>query len=214
MIEIIPNWHPIFVHFPIAFATASVFFFVAAKLFRRKKWAVQCLLVGRWMLWGAVIFAGIAAIFGWFAYNSVAHDEAGHLAMTLHRNWALSVLVSLLLLVVIETRSRRSAATPSYAFLVLMVTAWLLVIGTAWHGGELVYRHGLGVMSLPDAEGSDHPHEHGTDHGEIPVQGGDISHEDDPVYSRADAANTVNTPPSKTDHTHGFETPPHDRAAR
>jgi uncharacterized membrane protein len=25
MIEIIPNWHPVFIHFPIAFATAAVF---------------------------------------------------------------------------------------------------------------------------------------------------------------------------------------------
>ncbi len=31
---------------------------------------------------------------------------------------------------------------------------------TAWYGGELVYRHGLGVMALPKA--SDHTHAKGT----------------------------------------------------
>ena len=42
MIEIIPNWHPVFVHFPIAFATASVFFLVAARLLKDKTLAALC----------------------------------------------------------------------------------------------------------------------------------------------------------------------------
>ena len=150
MIEIIPNWHPVFVHFPIAFATASVFFFVAGKLFKEKKLAAQCLLVGRWMLWAAAILVCVAAVFGWLAYNSVEHDEAGHLAMTMHRNWALAALGALVSLAALDAWSQRSIATPSYGFLLLLVVAWLLVVSAAWHGGEVVYRHGLGVMALPD----------------------------------------------------------------
>ena len=167
MIEIIPNWHPVFVHFPIAFATAAVFFFVAGKLFKEKTWVAQYLLVGRWMLWAAANFACIAAVFGWLAYNSVAHDEAGHLAMTMHRNWALAALGALVLLAALEAWSRRSAEPPSYGFLILLVAAWLLVVSAAWHGGEVVYRHGLGVMALPDihdeqddAGGHEHIHPH------------------------------------------------------
>ncbi len=171
MIEVIPNWHPVFVHFPIAFATASVFFFVAAKLFKEKTLAAQCLLTGRWMLWAAAIFVCIAAWFGWLAYNSVEHDEAGHLAMTTHRNWALGALGALVLLAAFEVWSRRFAAKPSYGFLILLIGAWLLVVSAAWHGGELVYRHGLGVMALPDvhdehnsamhdADGHAHTHSH------------------------------------------------------
>lgn len=76
MIEIIPNWHPVFVHFPIAFATAPVFFVAIGKLFNNKSWAAQSLATGRWMLWTAAIFACVAAVFGWFAYNSVDHDDA------------------------------------------------------------------------------------------------------------------------------------------
>jgi uncharacterized membrane protein len=152
MIEIIPNWHPLFVHFPIAFATAAVFFMALGKLFKIKPWATQCRIFGRWMLWAAAIFACIAALFGWFAYNSVDHDDAGHLAMTLHRNWALGTLGALLLLVVIDVWPKRSTAQPSYGFLLLMFTVWLLVISTAWHGGELVYRHGLGVLALPEVD--------------------------------------------------------------
>lgn len=162
MIEIIPNWHPLFVHFPIAFATAAVFFVLIGKLFKVKPWATQCLIFGRWMLWAAALFTCIAAVFGWFAYNSVKHDEAGHLAMTLHRNWALGALGTLLLLVALALRTKRT--TPSYGFLLLMLVAWLLVTSTAWRGGELVYRHGLGVMALPevaDEQDSSAPHDDG-----------------------------------------------------
>lgn len=80
MVEIIPNFHPALVHFPIAFATAAVAFIAIAALFRNWSYAAQCLITGRWMLWGAALFALIAAVFGWFAFNSVAHDEVSHVA--------------------------------------------------------------------------------------------------------------------------------------
>ena len=165
MIEIIPNWHPLFVHFPIAFATAAVFFVLIGKLFKAKPWAKQCLIFGRWMLWAAALFACIAAVFGWFAYNSVEHDEAGHLAMTLHRNLALMALGALVLLAVIDLWPKRTATLPSYGLLTLLIASWLLVVNAAWHGGEVVYRHGLGVMALPDVESEAQPHQHdGAEH--------------------------------------------------
>ena len=171
MIEIIPNWHSVFVHFPIAFATASVFFFVAARLLKGKTLAAQCLHTGRWMLRAAAIFACIAAVFGWLAFNSVEHDEAGHLVMALHRNWALGALGALILLAVWDLSFRRTAKPPTSEFLILLIGGWLLVASAAWHGGELVYRHGLGVMALPDmhdeqdatahgAGGHEHTHTH------------------------------------------------------
>lgn len=172
MIEVIPNWHPAFVHFPIAFATAAVFFMAIGKLCKMKSWAKQCLIFGRWMLWGAALFAGIAAVFGWFAYNSVEHDEVSHAAMTLHRNWALATLAGLSLLTVWDYRRGRSGQLPSSGLLILLGVAWLLLMSTAWHGGELVYRYGLGVMSLPDVESEAEPHQHGGAehaHDELPI---------------------------------------------
>ncbi|MCF6301365.1 MAG: hypothetical protein L3J52_09655 [Proteobacteria bacterium] len=40
----------------------------------------------------------------------------------------------------------------------LFVIAFLLLGITAFKGGELVYRYGLGVMSLPEVEGEGHAH--------------------------------------------------------
>ena len=52
----------------------------------------------------------------------------------------------------------------SRVFIVAMVISGTVLMSTAWHGGELVYRYGLGVMSLPKAEGDGHDHSHGGGH--------------------------------------------------
>lgn len=207
MIEIIPNWHPAFVHFPIAFATAAVAFIVAGTLFRNWSYAAQCLMTGRWMLWGAALFALIAAVFGWFAYNSVKHDEISHAAMTVHRNWALGALSALLALAAWDVWRGRSGKMPSPGFLVLLVAAWLQVMSTAWHGGELVYRYGLGVMALPKPEGSDHAHEHAEGHGDMPAQEEAAPHED--AHGHDDPGNGAGTAPNKAGHAHAPGAPPH-----
>lgn len=71
MPEIIPNLHPLLVHFPIVLVSVSVFFHVAALP---------------------------TAFFGWQAFNNVNHDEAGHVAMLAHRAWALSTRAVLVVL--------------------------------------------------------------------------------------------------------------------
>jgi len=230
MFEIIPNWHPAFVHFPIVFATAAVFFAALGVLYKTKPWAQQCLLFGHWMLWAAAIFACIAAVFGWFAYNSVEHDEAGHQAITLHAYWALSAVGALVLLAALDAHSRRFVGMPGYGFLVLLAVAWALVISTAWHGGEVVFRHGLGVMSLPKPENHGHDHAHGEGHeevhGVVPISGvaalpedthdhghdGTANDEHQHDAESADKTPTVNgagTAPKKAAHTHAPGTPPH-----
>ncbi len=226
MIEIIPNFHPAIVHFPIAFVTAAVAFITVGTVFGSRSYAAQCLMTGRWMLWGAALFALIAAAFGWFAFNSVAHDEVSHAAMILHRNWALGALTALLPLAAWDVWRGRSGRMPSPGFVALLVVAWLLVMSTAWHGAELVYRHGLGVMSLPKPEGADHSHEHGSGHSAIPAQGANTLHEDVHAHSHEGAANVehphdaepdpkapatdgAGTAPKRTVHTHAPGAPPH-----
>jgi uncharacterized membrane protein len=223
MIEIIPNWHPLFVHFPIAFATAAVFFMAIEKTFKVKPWATQCLIFGRWMLWAAALFTCVAAVFGWLAYNSVEHDAPSHAAMMLHRNWALATLAALSVLAAWDFWRGRSGQLPSGGLVFLLGVVWLLLISTAWHGGELVYRYGIGVMSLPKSKGGGHIHARGQAHNEMPAQGeiapqDSTHHHVDEVNSEPSgdgkldheipAINGANTP-QKTGHTHALGTPPH-----
>jgi uncharacterized membrane protein len=160
VIEIIPNWHPIFVHFTLALWTVATGFFLVAMVWNENRWRAQWLHVARWNLWLGALFALATAVAGWLAYNSVSHDAISHVAMTEHRNWALATLAVMLPLSAWCAWRYRRARELGPGFAVLLVIGLGLLGATGWHGGELVYRYGLGVMSLPAAEGEGHDHEH------------------------------------------------------
>lgn len=166
MIEIIPNYHPIFVHFTVALLSISAGFFVLAYLFRRHKWRQQWLTTAYWNLWVGAGLTLVTVAAGWHAFNTVDHDTPSHEAMLEHRNWAL-VTVTVILLVAAWSARRYAKSRPQNPLFVgSMVLVWALVTATAWHGAELVYRYGLGVMSLPKVEshGAGHGgHTHGSD---------------------------------------------------
>lgn len=160
MIEIIPNWHPILVHFTIALLSTSVGLFLLAALLKTHRWREQWLSVANWNLWIGAGFAILTALAGWDAYNTVAHDTPSHAAMTDHRNWALATLAIFLVLAAWSIVRHRAKKLPDLPFLIIAVIAGGLLMSTGWHGAEAVYRYGLGVMSLPQVEGEGHAHEH------------------------------------------------------
>ncbi len=163
MFEIIPNWHPIFVHFTVALLSLSVGLFVVTHFMSgplKEQWQI----VAKWCLWFGAGFTLITGATGLYAYNTVAHDTPSHLAMTEHRNWAIatiSLFVAMAIWSVVWIRQRKPL---NVIFIVAMVISGGVLASTAWHGGEVVYRYGLGVMSLPKAEGDGHNHSHGGGH--------------------------------------------------
>ena len=161
MITIIPNWHPIFVHFTIGLLGISVFFYLASSFLPvsdelKKNWQI----VARWCLWSGMAITIGTLLAGYFAYNSVAHDTPSHEAMTEHRNWAFATAASFALLTIWSIWIYRKQQVPGMAFLLFALLSGGLLASTGWHGGEAVYRYGLGVMSLPQSEGEGHAHEH------------------------------------------------------
>ena len=163
MFEIIPNWHPIFVHFTVALLSLSVGLFVVT-YFMSGALKEQWQIVAKWCLWFGAGFTLITGATGLYAYNTVAHDTPSHLAMTEHRNWAIATItlfVAMAIWSVVWIRQRKAL---NVIFIVAMVISGGVLASTAWHGGEVVYRYGLGVMSLPKAEGDGHNHSHGGGH--------------------------------------------------
>ena len=161
MIEIIPNFHPVVVHFPIALTIVAFATALASQLFKKRVFANQLATVSHYLLWLAAATALVAVAFGWLAYNSVNHDDAGHAAMTVHKFWAFTTTAVLVLLALFDFKKQQSSAIMPMYLVCLLGLASVLVSSTAWLGGEVVYRHGIGVMSLPVQESLEgRPHAH------------------------------------------------------
>ena len=166
-IEIIPNWHPILVHFTIALLSVSVVLFLAESFVRKWKLHIQLVTVARWNLWLGSLAAIATVIAGFDAFNSVAHgSEAQHLAMLDHRNWALSTAALFIVLAIWSlSSSLRGKAdfrrSKNLVFVSLMAVAGLMLTATGYKGAELVYRHGLGVIPMQVGMTAGHNHSHG-----------------------------------------------------
>ncbi len=168
MPEIIPNYHPIFVHFTVALLSVSTVLFITALLLKQilpESLRNQLLIVARWNLWLGASITLVTVAAGFQAYNSVAHDGPSHAAMTDHRNWALATAGLFGVVAIWSVFRARSGSAPGRLFVVLLLAAQLVLLSTAWRGGELVYRYGLGVMSLPQSQGDGHDHSHGPGEG-------------------------------------------------
>ena len=165
MIEIIPNSHPIFVHFTVALFTTSVGLYGLAYIFSRLNLASQSLInefeiTARWCLWVGALITLFTVAAGLYAYCTVGHDETSHAAMHIHRNWALLTASAILLITVWSVWRYFHQQTVTLVFFLLLLLVEGALLSTAWHGSELVYRYGLGVMSLPKSGEHGHHHHH------------------------------------------------------
>ena len=163
MLEVLPNWHPIFVHFTVALTTVSLILFccsIALTHYEHEhKHLLRILSYGN--LWLAGIFTVFTALSGWYAFNTVAHDTPSHMAMTIHRNWAIAAVV-LIVLGAIWSYQYISTGHEHHKkmMVVLLVGIAVILPVTAWKGGEVVYRYGLGVISIPQVDNHGHDHVH------------------------------------------------------
>lgn len=163
MIEIIPNWHPIFVHFTVALFSTAVVFYSFDYLFKKLKFypklSADFEIVARWCLWTVSIIVIGTITTGLYAYYTVQHDTPSHLVMTNHRNWAIPTASAMLIVALWSAWQtyKRKAINGIFIFALLVVQVALL--STAWHGAELVFRYGVGVMSVPKSEVAGHHHQ-------------------------------------------------------
>ena len=151
--EIIPNLHPVFVHFTVALIIVSTALFIFAKFLKGKCSDKMILNTAYVNLWLGTFITIITVVAGLYAYYTVQHDNPSHAAMTNHRNWAFitsSLLIVPLILSIINYRKKTHYTA---SFIITLVIASGLLLTTAYKGGEVVYRYGIGVMSLPQTQG-------------------------------------------------------------
>lgn len=153
--EIIPNWHPIFVHFTIAlFSIATLL--ILGSLFIKNEMGAKILEAGYINLWLGCLFTFVTVAAGLYAYNTVLHDGPSHAAMTDHRNWALVTASIFLTLTLWSIKLYCGNKKQNTLFIGCLLVATSLLSITGWKGAETVYRYGLGVISMPKSEGNKH----------------------------------------------------------
>ncbi len=164
MIEIIPNWHPIFVHFTVALLSVATGLYLLSVVVTNAQLKQQWRTVARWNLWLGMAITVLTVLTGWYAYSTVVHDEPSHLAMTDHRNWALGTASLFLVATGWSILRHRAGKEASALLFALLLVAMIALGSTAWRGGEVVYRYGLGVMSLPNTGKHDHSNNEDDNH--------------------------------------------------
>lgn len=174
MPEIIPNWHPILVHFTIGLLTIAALLFTARALANRNRPVHGMETAANWNLWLGAGLTVLTVAAGLQAAGSVAHDGAAHLAMQNHKLWALGTTALFLLLALWNAWRVRRGQALGLVFPALMLLGLAGLTTTGLRGADLVYRHGLGVMAVPQAADGGHDHESGAEHshGEADASGG------------------------------------------
>lgn len=216
--EIIPNYHPIFVHFSVALLTVAALFYSAACFLKNSEHAQSLLAAGRWNLWLGAAFSVVTVITGLMAYNSVDHDALSHEAMTIHKNWALPTLGLWVFAAIWGLFSRKTK--PGLIFILFLWLSTASLSMTAYLGAENVYRHGIGVMRLPASTGEGHDHSHGSDshghgasetHSNLEITPLEIKQAPvkDEFHNHPESGNEIEEKDGLTDH-HSTTVDPHD----
>lgn len=169
MLEAFGHFHPVFIHFPLGLLLAGGLFSLGSRLVRHEGTRNAFQAAGTWNFRLGTLALVPALLTGWAAYQTVAHDAPSHAAMTLHRNWALATGTVFLGLAALAWRERGKGWPSGWLVGSVLLTGLALLGITGFLGGNLVYRFGLGVQSLPASEGDGPAHgSEGHPHGEGP----------------------------------------------
>ena len=150
-----PNIHPILVHFPIALYATALVIDVFLLCSQRLRWLDRCAVV---LYIFAASGSGLAAISGKLAANGLESnlEPASRAALETHSDWAFVTVILLFLVAALrfdivwhdyKRLERRRGSRFRILSFVVAVSTQVVIIQTSNKGGELVYRHGLGVDS-------------------------------------------------------------------
>jgi uncharacterized membrane protein len=139
------RWHPMVVHFPLALVTTATLCLLSARLWRRESRAATLATVGTWNLCLGALAAVLALATGLAAVVGLQVGEAAHRAISVHLKWAVASTLVLVLLSVWRGAGVAPDSRPSWFFMGLLLVASAALLVTGYHGGQNVYRYGIGV---------------------------------------------------------------------
>jgi len=166
MVDIIPGWHPIVVHFPLALVVTGTLLLFTARLLRLEQRAAAFAMVGTWNLCLGAAAALVALATGLAAVLDLHVGVAAHQAISTHLKWAIFTTLALVLLAVWRGAGNAPQSRPSWIFMLVLLAATAALIETGYRGGQNVYRYGIGVETAQNGTvwqspggGRYHPHD-------------------------------------------------------
>lgn len=161
MISIIPNWHPLFVHFALAMPVTATLLLSLARAAHERPFAIGAVQAAKWMLAVGIATLWLSVGTGMYAYLSEPLDAEAEHAVRVHQywGWATAALFSM-------APALWHGGHPRRVALPLLLCCWMGTMTatvTGWLGAENVYRHGVGVA--PEAIVDRYP-------GDVPGTGG------------------------------------------
>ena len=131
--------HPAIVHFPIAFLVAAACVQLLDVAQPRHQGLAEA---ATWLLWIGTAMLWMAAGFGLLAERTAPHVPPAWEVLHEHRTLGLWTAATFTVLSFGRFVLRQRLGKVQ---LVLALLAVALLLSTAYHGGELVYRFGMGV---------------------------------------------------------------------
>jgi uncharacterized membrane protein len=147
LMNIIPGWHPIVVHFPLALIVTAAASLSLARFLPGEEMVAMLASWGTWNLCLGAVTVFLALGTGLAASIGLQIDAAAHQAVSAHVKSA--VVTTMLVLLVAVWRGAGAAANsrPTWGFLVMLWLATGALTVTGYRGGQNVYRYGIGVAS-------------------------------------------------------------------
>jgi uncharacterized membrane protein len=136
------NLHPVFVHFPFALLLVALLLEIAAIFFKRDEFSGAAW----WNQILGTIGLACAVASGLLAAQNVQMDAPARALFDTHQQIAFLSAASFAGLLFWRLSAKgKIPGHQRHLFLVLFAAAVLLMAAGAWLGGELVYRHAVGV---------------------------------------------------------------------
>jgi uncharacterized membrane protein len=130
--------HQMLIVFPLGLLATSLFFDIARLSSGNPQWG----LISYWMIVVGIVTGLLAAVFGLIDWLSIPADTRAKRIGGFH---GLGNVVVVVLFAASWFLRRDDPGNPAVAAVILSVLAVLLALVTAWLGGELVDRLGVGV---------------------------------------------------------------------
>ena len=160
--------HPMVIHFPLVALVAAPALDALGAWSGSSRWR----LTATFLWWVGLLGAAAAVATGLIAFARVEHSDLAHLQMILHRNLAFATVAVLVITAIWRWRRPNSLGA---ALLGLLGAGGLLGVG--YLGGELVFRHAVGVPTetIEQVMMERGGHSHGGDHMMDPLPAADSS---------------------------------------